>query len=228
MKIKKIAAGLIAGIFVLGFVIFLFACIVNVCMVSSTKSLVVNSYEALPQSQCVLVLGAQVWANGTLSTVLKDRVCSGAEIYNHGYAPKLLLSGDHGRKHYDEVNAMKQFVQNNYPAIPACDIFLDHAGFSTYQSVYRAKAVFEVENAIIVTQKFHAARCAYIAKKLGVNAVVYCADESLGFRKALRLRWFCREFGARFKAFFSVTFHAKPKYLGEKIPITGDGKLSWD
>lgn len=228
MKIKKIVAGLSAGIFVLLFITFLFACIINICMVLSTKKQVVTSYENLPQSQCVLVLGAQVWSNGTLSTVLKDRVCSGVDIYNNGYAPKLLLSGDHGRKHYDEVNAMKQFVQNNYPFITNCDIFLDHAGFSTYQSIYRAKAVFEAESAIIVTQKFHAARCAYIAKKLGIKAVVYCADESLGFRKALRLRWFCREFGARFKAFFSVTFHAKPKYLGEIIPITGDGTKSWD
>ncbi len=228
MKVKKFIAGLCAGIFVLCFTLFLFACIVNICMVSSTKSYITADYEALPQSQCVLVLGAQVWANGTLSTVLKDRVCSGAEIYIQGYAPKLLLSGDHGRKHYDEVNAMKQFVKNNYPSIPDRDIFLDHAGFSTYQSIYRAKAVFEAESAIIVTQKFHAARCAYIAKKLGVKAVVYCADESLGFRKLLRLRWFCREFGARFKAFFSVTFHVKPKYLGEAIPITGDGTRSWD
>ncbi len=107
-------------------------------------------------------------------------------------------------------------------------IFMDHAGFSTYETMYRAKEIFGVEKAVVVTQKFHVARSVYIGRKLGLDVVAYVAPELTGFRKGSHLVWNVRECLARTKNFFLVKARARPTYLGEKIPITGNSKLSWD
>lgn len=108
------------------------------------------------------------------------------------------------------------------------DIFLDHAGFSTYESMYRARDVFLMNDVIVVSQEFHLPRAIYIARKLGLNAVGYVAPEISPFSKKTHISWNIREFLARVKSFFLVAFNAKPTYLGEAIPISGDGRASWD
>ena len=207
---------------------FVFSAFINIYMVLSTKKYICAQQELVPSKTAVIVPGAKVYQGGYLSTAFKDRIVSGVELLETGKAEKILLSGDHGRKTYDEVNTGRNFILNNYPQIAREDIFMDHAGFSTYETMYRAKAVFCVEDAVIVTQKFHLARSIYIARKLGIDAAGYEAVESVGFRKRIRMSWALREYLARVKAFFAVAFRVKPTYLGDQIPITGDGTKSWD
>jgi len=128
---------------------------------------------------------------------------------------------------YDEVNGMRKYIIAENANVEIEDIFMDHAGFDTYDSMYRAKEIFGVESAIIVTQEFHINRAVYIANKLGIDAVGLSVSEEK-YPKRVRLKWQIREYLSRVKAFGDVTIHSKPKYLGEKIPITGDGRLSWD
>ena len=227
-KQKSISQRIASFILTFFVAVFLFSLFVNLHMVLSTKKYVYTQKELVPSKTAVIVPGAKVYQGGYLSTAFKDRIVSGVELLKTGKAEKILLSGDHGRKTYDEVNTGRNFILNNYPQIAHENIFMDHAGFSTYETMYRAKAVFCVEDAVIVTQKFHLARSIYIARKLGIDAVGYEAVESVGFRKRIRMSWALREYLARVKAFMSVAFHTKPTYLGEQIPISGDGTKSWD
>ncbi len=123
---------------------------------------------------CILVLGCQVKDDGNPSDMLKDRLTRGIELYNAGAAPKLLMSGDHGREEYDEVGTMKQYAID--AEIPSEDIFMNHAGFSTYESIYRAKEIFQADKILIVTQEYHLYRMLYIAEKLGVEAYGVASD----------------------------------------------------
>lgn len=208
--------------------VLFFSAFINLYMIFSTKKYIYSQKESVPSKTAIIVLGAKVYKGGYLSTAFKDRIMSGAELLSMGKAEKILLSGDHGRETYDEVNTGRNFVLRNYPEIAHEDIFMDHAGFSTYETMYRAKSVFCVKDAVVVSQAFHLPRAVYIARKLGIDAVGYRADETVGFRKAIRMSWALREYLARVKAFMSVTFHVKPTYLGGQIPITGDGTKSWD
>ncbi|WP_092590065.1 SanA/YdcF family protein [Acidaminobacter hydrogenoformans] len=175
------------------------------------------------QADCILVLGAGITPDGRPSYMLRDRLDKGIELYEAGAAPKLLLSGDNGQERYDEVNAMKQYVLEH--GIPKEDVFLDHAGFSTYESVYRAKAIFQVERAIIVTQKYHLYRALFIAKQLGLETI---GISTLERRYAGQWGRDVREFLARNKDFFQTLYKPEPTFLGEVIPISGDGRLSHD
>ncbi len=170
-----------------------------------------------------MLLGSLVYPDGRLSDVMEDRVLTAAELYKNQKVKKILVSGDHGRKNYDETNTIKIHLLRL--GIPPADIFLDHAGFDTYDSLYRASAVFHVDSAIIVTQAFHLPRAVYIGKSLKIDVVGVIAD-----RRKYRSVYLNegREIIARIKAFFDVTLSAKPKFLGDVIPINGDGKKSWD
>ena len=176
-------------------------------------------------ADCILVLGAGLRPDGTPNLMLRDRLDAGIALYQAGAAPKLLLSGDNGQKTYDEVNAMKKYVLD--AGIPAEDIFLDHAGFSTYESIYRGKAIFEVKKALIVTQQYHQYRALYAADKLGLEAygVVSDAMGTIYGGQEARDR---REFLARNKDFFKLLIKPEPTYLGEVIPISGSGLESHD
>jgi len=173
----------------------------------------------------VLVLGSQTRGK-RLSPVLQDRVIGGIRLMENQKGKKLLLSGDHGQIYYDEVNAMRLYVLANAPDIQHEDIFMDHAGFTTWDSMYRARDVFEVRDLLIVTQEFHISRAVCIARSLGLDAVGYAVNEDRFSGPSLR-NWRFREYFARVKAFFSIVFKPKPRYLGEKIPITGDGRATW-
>ena len=167
---KLIYLGLKIGIPLLLFIITL-----NSYIKKTTENSIFSDVNLISKSYTGLVLGAKVYNNGALSSVLKDRVDSALALYNAGKIKRFLLSGDHGTINYDEVNQMKNYLIKK--GVPARDIFLDHAGFNTYSSVYRAKKIFLVTDVIIITQKFHVKRAVYIAKSLGLNVQGFTADK---------------------------------------------------
>ncbi|MCF0241077.1 MAG: YdcF family protein [Treponema sp.] len=209
-----------------GLGLFTVGTIINVYMISFSKPYIYNSISELPEKYVVIIPGAKVYENN-VSFVVRDRIDVGLNVVKEGKADKILVSGDHGRKKYDEVNEMKAFMLKNY-SIDKNIVFLDHAGFSTYETMYRARDVFCVESCVIVTQRFHCARAVYIGRKLGMDVVALEAPAITPYRKHIKINWEVREFLARIKNFFLVIFKAKPTYLGDIIPITGDPKLTWD
>ncbi len=198
---------------------------INTSILKSTVAGIYKNPMGLPNRQVALVLGAQVRPTGELSDMLLDRVLAGIELYKAGKVKKLLFSGDHGHRNYDEVNAMRHFALAR--GVPARDIFMDHAGFDTYSSLYRAKKVFQVKEMIIVTQAFHLPRALYIAHGLKISALGFVADRRRYAPTAERFSE-TREIPARVKAFFAVIFQPKPKFLGKVLPISGDGRVTWD
>jgi vancomycin permeability regulator SanA len=172
---------------------------------------------------CILILGAGVLDNSRPSHMLEDRLLQGIGLYYDGASDRLLMSGDHGRKDYDEVNIMKNFARER--GIPSEHIFMDHAGFSTYESMYRARDIFLVKKAVIVTQKYHMYRALYVAEKLGIEAYGVASDPRIYAGQDFREK---REILARVKDFFTVIFQPEPTYLGETIPIGGNGDQTND
>lgn len=177
----------------------------------------------LTDVDCILVLGCGVKADGTPSDMLHDRLKRGVELYRFGVAPKLLMSGDHGQTNYDEVNTMKAYAVGQ--GVPSEDVFMDHAGFSTYESLYRAKEIFGVKKLIIVTQKYHLYRAIHIARCLGMEA--YGVDGGYRTYSGQAARD-VREMLARVKDMASCIFLPEPTYLGESIPISGNGDVTND
>lgn len=184
----------------------------NIIEISNIK----ENYDA------ILVLGAGL-KNGKPSPVLKDRLDTAYEAYIKGASSKIIVSGDHGRKTYDEVNVMKDYLISK--GVPSDNIFMDHAGFSTYDTIYRAKEIFLCDKVLIITQEFHIFRSLYIAKKLdleaeGVSATLRHYSEETKFE--------LREILARDKDFVKTIFKPKPKYLGDTIPVFGNGDITND
>ena len=196
--------------------------LVNLMVVLSTKGQIVESKEKDEEYDAILVLGCGVWDTDP-SPLLKERLDKAVELYKNGYAKKIIMSGDHGRDNYDEVNVMKKYAIDN--GIPSSDIFMDHAGFKTYDSVYRARDIFKVKSMIIVTQEYHLYRALYISNALGVKAI---GVDSTYVRLGGQTSRDMREILARIKAFIMCIIKPKPTYLGEEIPITGDGDITND
>lgn len=204
--------------------LFIFAS--NVIIDYQARNFIFERLEDVSDAQVAIVLGARVYEGGTLSPMLEDRVQTGAELYKAGKVKKLLLTGDHGRKNYDEVNSMRKYALQK--GVHPEDIFMNHAGFDTLDSLYRARDVFLVEKAIIVTQKFHLYRALYIARTLGIEAYGLSADKRI-YQYTSETCLKLREMLAKVKAFLQLhVFHSKPKYLGSPIPITGDGRVTRD
>ncbi|WP_461372621.1 SanA/YdcF family protein [Candidatus Aquicultor sp.] len=198
--------------------------VMNLVVVCGAQGHIVRSPDKAPRAPVAIVLGAKVLKSRRLSDMLADRVNAGIDLYKKGKVKKLLLTGDHGRTAYDEVNSMRKYALQR--GVPAGDIFMDHAGFNTYDSMYRARDVFGVKQAVIVTQDFHLARSVYTARALGIDASGVSADRHI---YAGVVRNEAREALARIKAFIQLTItHPRPKFLGPKIPITGDGRLTND
>ena len=222
---QSISKTLILSAFFVFFVVAAATVFINIGMILAVHKHIYHDISVLPSRTAVLVLGSQT--HGTrLSPVLQDRVDAAIGIMENGIAGKLLLSGDHGQKYYDEVTAMRLYVQENAPHIPEENIFLDHAGFNTWESMYRASVVFEVKDLIIVTQQFHISRAVSMARSLGMDAIGYGINQDRFRGRSLR-NWSVREYFARVKGFYSILYKPKPAYLVGSIPITGDGRASW-
>jgi len=175
-----------------------------------------------PKVDAILVLGAKAYPDRP-SPILKDRLDKAVEIYKLGVALKIIVSGDHGTKSYDEVNVMKEYLINS--GVKSEDIFMDHAGFSTYDSVVRAQKIFGVKSMVIVTQKYHLYRALYIAREFnidsfGVSSDIHHYEGALGRE--------LREVLARDKDVLKCFFKPKPKYLGDIVPVSGNGDLTND
>ncbi|MCI8337634.1 MAG: DUF218 domain-containing protein [Lachnospiraceae bacterium] len=179
--------------------------------------------DRLPKVDCIMVLGAGLKEDGSPNFMLKDRLNAAISLYQKGISNRLLMTGDHGREDYNEVQAMKDYAIQ--AGIPADDIFMDHAGFSTYESAYRAKNVFQISSAVIITQKYHLYRALYCAERLGINAYGMTAKEAQYGGQWIRD---AREVVARSKDVAYCLFRKKPTYLGEPIPITGRGSETDD
>ena len=189
----------------------------------TAQSIITEEKAAGIDADCILVLGCGVREDGSPSLMLRDRLETGIALYHAGAAPKLLMSGDNGRKDYDEVNLMKSYAMER--EIPSEDVFMDHAGFSTYDSMVRARDIFCAENIIVVSQEYHLYRALYLAEKLGLEAHgVPALDVNYRGQTYRELR----EMLARAKDFCTAMVQPKPKYLGDQIPITGNGDLTND
>ena len=197
---------------------------INLYVVLSTKSDIktVDELDGTGEYKCILILGCLVDENGPCD-MLTDRLDTGIELYKKGAAPKIIMSGDHGTEKYDEVNEMKKYAIEK--GVPSEDIFMDHAGFCTYDSIYRARTIFGAEKMVIVTQKYHLYRALHIAKRLGVEAVG--VNAALHEYKGEYLNE-GREFAARIKDFVMCVYKPQPKYLGDPIPVSGNGDVTND
>ncbi len=198
---------------------------VNGYVLSATEDDLLTVQEAaqLEAVDCILVLGCGVNADGSPSAMLEDRLKRGLELYWQGAAPRLLMSGDHGQANYNEVGTMKEYAIA--AGVPSADIFMDHAGFSTYESLYRARDIFGARKILIVSQEYHLYRALYIAQALGLEAYGVSADYRSYAGQAARE---VREILARCKDFASAIFLPEPTYLGSPIPLSGSGDVTED
>ena len=190
--------------------------------IAKNKMIKDNDYSSLKNVDCILILGAGIWGDKP-SPMLQDRLDEGIKLYKEGIASKIIMSGDHGREEYDEVNIMKEYAIEK--GVPSEDIFMDHAGFSTYESIYRAKEIFGADNIVIVTQEYHLYRALYIADKLDVNASGVNSDPRKYSGQTFRE---LREILARNKDFINCIIKPEPTYLGKSIPVSGDGNITND
>lgn len=171
---------------------------------------------------CILVLGAGL-RDGEPSPMLKDRLDKAVSCYEQGLAPKILMSGDHGRTGYNEVQVMKQYAVD--AGIPSSDIFMDHAGFSTYESLVRARDIFGLKKPVVITQKYHIYRALFIGNQLNLDCTGVPTDNFPYGGKAYRT---LREYLARCKDVGTTLLGTKPTYGGEPISISGDGDVTND
>ena len=198
--------------------------VINLYVKLSTKQQIITNddYTNLKNIDCIIVLGAGVWGDEP-SPMLEDRLLQGIDLYKNNISNKIIMSGDHGTEEYDEVNVMKKFAIEK--GVPSENIFMDHAGFSSYESIYRAKEIFGAKKVVIVTQEYHLYRALYIANQLGLDAYGVGADprEYVGatYREL-------REILARNKDFVKCIFKPEPTYLGDTIPVSGSGDITND
>ena len=215
---------MIIFIAILLLIIFLIALLINTYVTQSTKKQIISkdNYSNLTDIDCIIVLGAKIWGDRP-SPMLEDRLLQAIELYENNVSAKIIMSGDHGTKEYDEVNAMKDFAIEK--GIPSENIFMDHAGFSTYESIYRAKEIFGAKKIVVVTQKYHLFRALYIANQLGIEAYGVGSDPRKYVGATYRE---LREVLARNKDFVKCIFKPEPTYLGDTIPVSGNGDITND
>ena len=207
IRITIFACGaLVVGVFTTNAVIYL----------ASKPYIYANVAEA-PEAQTVLVPGAAVSPEGILSPIFIDRLAMAIASYKAGKVSKILVSGDNSTDIQNEVNPARLYLIEK--GVPDSAIFLDHAVFDTYSSMYRARDIFDVSSILISTQSFHLPRSVFIARWLGIEAYGVNADEG-----HMLFRNYVREALANEKAALDLFFHRKPKYLGDPVPIEADGR----
>lgn len=202
-------------IFVVGISSFVVGVNAYMKNVSNNNMLTAVEAEGLEGVDCIIVLGCLVLEDGTPSDILLDRLKTGVELYKRGVAPKIIMSGDHSSDDYNEVAAMKKYAVD--AGVPSEDVFMDHAGFSTYETIYRAKEIFGANKVIIVTQEYHLYRAVYIAEQFGMEAYGVASDYT--FKES-------REIFARCKDFVTSIFKPQPTYLGKTYSVKGNGNVT--
>jgi len=193
---------------------------VNYYVKSSTKKNIYYSIKRFPKNDVGIIFGAGINGNQP-SKYLKDRLDAGIMLWKAKRINKILLSGDNGREEYDELTVMKNYCFNH--GVDTTKIFIDYAGFDTYSTMYRAKHIFKIKKATLISQEYHLNRAIYIGNKLGIKSVGYSANkgEYLGYN------YVCfREYGSIFKSFFDVLRNRQPRFLGGEININGESNYS--
>ena len=221
---NKTLKRVIISMIVILLIVFIVLLGINFFVTATTSKRILTEEQAreLENVDCILILGAGIWGQNP-SPMLEDRLLQGISLYQEGVSHKIIMSGDHGRDNYDEVNVMKRFaIEKN---VKSEDIFMDHAGFSTYDSMYRAKDVFEAKKIVIVTQKYHMYRALYVAEQLGLEAYGVNSDPQTYSEQFIRD---IREVLARDKDWFKCIIKPEPTYLGDTIPVSGNGDMTND
>lgn len=221
-KSRKNLTKIFLWLFILALLVVAIPVGINDWVIQSTAPRIITVEKAteLSDVECILVLGCAVRPDGTPSPMLAERLDRGIELYENGAAPKLLMSGDNGQVEYNEVVTMGNYALEK--DVPSQDIFLDYAGFSTYESMYRAKEIFQAKKILIVTQKYHLHRALYIAKAMGLDAYGVSCDTQVYAGQTNRD---IREILARNKDFLTSIFKPKPTYLGDPVPVSGPGNF---
>lgn len=180
-----------------------------------TSSQIYFHIDSLPDSHTVIILGASVYSDGKLSPILQDRVDTALMLYQKGKATRFLLSGDHRQDDYNEVSAMRNYLLHHN--VPIENIYTDPAGLDTYDSMHRSGSVYEVPNAVVVTQQFHLPRTLFIANNLGYNYLGFPAESRKYIANSTIVG---REKFANLKAVYEIFTKHTPAST-EKIPVTG-------
>ena len=209
------------GVLGVAVVFFLIVAVSNILVLVKGNDSVSDPEDA-PHAQTAIVLGALVEPDGNMSKMLADRVDQAIRLWKDGKVDRVLVSGDHGQWTYDEPTVMKDAMVE--AGVPPKDVFTDHAGFNTWATMERAKKVFQVKDAIVVTQGFHMPRALYLADEAGLDATGVTSDLHSYGKEGVKSD--IREFVSRPKAVFDVIRDA-PTIGGPPVPITGDGRTSW-
>ncbi len=213
-KISRILFLLLLVAIVFSVLLIATVTIINIYVVRSTEDQIIAQDAAIEEDlDCIIVLGAFVYSNGEPSPILKERLDTGISLYKEGVSDKLLLSGDNGQKEYNEVIPMREYALKQ--GVPDEDIYLDYAGFSTYESMYRLRDIFQVEKAVVVTQTYHLYRALYIGNSLDLNVVGVSAPDRENGQKGRDIR----EVFARVKSVGLVLTGADPTYLGDTVSL---------
>ena len=194
-----------------------------IASIGESRTLEKEEVETLKSfnADCILVLGCGIVDYDTPTSVLADRLDAGIELYNLGVAPKLLLTGDNGTEGHNEIHVMLNYCLGE--GVPPEDIFCDHAGFSTAESMIRARNIFSVERAIVVTQTYHEYRALYLGQQLGIEVRGVGSDQR---QYGLNLMRDLREVLARDKDLLKMKMGNEDALGGEKISLKGDGRIS--
>lgn len=199
---------------------------INAWVCGSTRSAIEAQQQACSDAasfdaDAIVVLGAGINWDGSPSAILKDRLDVATSLYNAGVAPKIIMSGDNSDSSYNEVMAMAKYARAN--GVPAADIFCDHAGLSTYDSMYRLKNVFSVQRCVVVTQEYHLYRALYDARAFGIDARGVGSDLS---EYADKQSYEEREFLARIKDFVGVLTRMEPETKSEPVSLNQSGTVT--
>ena len=218
----KLIGGLVKLLLALAIAAVLFVVGVNAAIILGTRGEIVDEASAASfDADAVVVLGASVMPDGTPSDILKSRLDQGIALYFAGAAPKIIVSGDNGTESYNECWAMKRYAISR--GVPSEDVFCDHAGFSTYETMYRAHHVFGAERVVISTQTYHLYRAIFDAKGVGMEAVGVSDDD----RAYVSQHWYdLREIPARTKDFLQVLFSVPSTFVGDPISLDQSGDVT--
>ncbi len=207
------------GVLLTGIGLMLLLPLLNIYVTFATEERRYTDISRVPGERVAIVFGAGVRGDGRPTRMLADRIDAAVALYTAGQVQKLLMTGDNSSADYNEVAAMRRYAIER--GVSPGDITLDYAGFSTYESCYRAHAIFGVERAVLVTQRFHLPRAVYTCQQLGVDAVGFGTSDWGSYHPALMLRYTIRETLATTKALLDVHItRPLPTFLGPHEPIS--------
>ena len=218
----KVVGRLLAAVLAIAFAVVLVFAGTNAAAILTTQDDIVDQQAAASfDADAIIVLGASVYSDGTPSGILQDRLDDGIALYFAGAAPKIIMSGDNGTESYNECWAMKQYAISQ--GVPSEDVFCDHAGFSTYETMYRARHVFGADRVVIATQTYHLYRAIYDAQGVGMEAIGVPSD----YGEYVNQSWYdFREIFARTKDFFQVLMKTPSTYVGDPISLDQSGDVT--